>query len=81
MPQGSKYDENGKLIWKFDICCEFDCNTKYAKENKIDCGGDFTKPPCMFYGEHKELNLEPEYDGPEPEGNNEDMSTVRFGPV
>lgn len=54
MPQGSRYDENGKLLWKFDICIEFDCNMEYAK---VDCKCDFTKKPCLFLGEHEELNL------------------------
>lgn len=57
MPQGSRYDENGKLLWQFDICTEFDCNTDYAKTCGVDCGGDFTKKPCMFLREHEELNL------------------------
>ena len=59
MPQGNKVDENGVEIWPYDICCEFDCNIEYAKKNGIDCKGDFTKPPCMFNGEHEELNKEP----------------------
>jgi hypothetical protein len=57
MPQGSYYDKDGKLIWKFDICIEFDCNQEYVKKDYgIVCGGDFTKKPCMFLGEHVELN-------------------------
>ena len=60
MPQSSSVDENGKVIWKFDICCEFDCSVDFAKKHGCDCKGDFTKPPCMFYGEHQELNLEKE---------------------
>lgn len=54
MPQGSRYDENGKLIWKFDICTEFDCEPDFAK---CDCKWDFTKKPCIFLGEHEELNI------------------------
>lgn len=58
MPQGSKLDENGKVIWPYDICCEFDCGIDYAMKNGADCKGDFTKKPCLFLGEHKYLNLE-----------------------
>ena len=54
MPQGSHYDAEGNLIWKFDICCEFDCNQEFAG---VECEGDFTKEPCIFVGEHKEMNL------------------------
>lgn len=50
MPQGSTAE------WKFDICCEFDCNVEFAAGRGIDCKGDFTKKPCMFLGEHEELN-------------------------
>lgn len=57
MPQGSKYDEEGNLVWQFDICTEFDCTIEYAKRHGHDCGGDFTKKPCMFLGEHKVMNL------------------------
>ena len=58
MPQGNVVDKDGKEIWQYDICCEFDCNIEYAnKICKIDCKGDFTKPPCMFFGEHRYLNL------------------------
>ena len=64
MPQGSRY-KDGKLEWPFDICIEFDCNIEYAKSCGRDCKGDFTKPPCMFLGEHKALNLE---DETSPEG-------------
>lgn len=60
MPQGQVVDENGKVIWKFDICCEFDCNVEYAEEQGVRCNGDFTKKPCMFLGEHEELNLQKE---------------------
>lgn len=60
MPQGSRYDENGKLLWQFDICIEFDCNTEYAASRGCNCGGDFTKEPCMFLDEHEELNLQKE---------------------
>ena len=52
MPQGST-DK-----WKFDICCEFDCSADYAKSHGVDCGWDFTKPPCIFTGEHQILNLD-----------------------
>ena len=56
MPQGRVVDENGKVIWEFDICVEFDCNIEYANSCNRDCKGDFTKKPCMFFGEHLELN-------------------------
>jgi len=78
MPQGSTYDEKGNLVWKFDICCEFDCNEEYAK---VDCKSDFTKPPCIFHGEHRELNLREGmeyYDGEEPE--NGTLETEKFEP-
>ena len=58
MPQGSLYDAEGNLVWKFDICCEFDCNEEFAMKRGVNCEGDFTKKPCMFLGEHVELNLE-----------------------
>lgn len=58
MPQGSLYDAEGNVIWKYDICCEFDCNIEYAAKRNRDCKGDFTKDPCIFLGEHKEMNLE-----------------------
>lgn len=65
MPQGSYYDENGKLVWKFDICTEFDCNIEFAKQNKCDCKGDFTKEPCLFLDCHQEMNFDqPEDPGP-----------------
>lgn len=57
MSQGSFRDEHGKLIWQFDICCEFDCNIEFANKNGRDCKGDFTKKPCMFHGEHLEMNV------------------------
>jgi hypothetical protein len=63
MPQGSKLDENGNVIWPYDICCEFDCNIEHAARYGVNCGGDFTKPPCMFLGEHKELNQPGEDNG------------------
>lgn len=49
-------------VWKFDICDEFDCTIEYAKSCGADCKGDFTKKPCIFLGEHNELNLEPHED-------------------
>lgn len=58
MPQGSLYDAEGNLVWEFDICTEFDCNAYHAhRQYGIECGSDFTKEPCVFHEEHKELNL------------------------
>lgn len=57
MPQGSLYDSEGNIIWKYDICTEFDCNEEYANKNGIECKSNFTKKPCMFHGEHIEMNL------------------------
>lgn len=58
MPQGSVLDKDGKTVWRFDICCEFDCNIEYANKRGADCKGDFTKRPCIFLGEHQAMNLE-----------------------
>jgi len=55
MPQGNRYDAEGNLLWKFDICIEFDCSEKFAK---VDCKCDFTKKPCLFLAQHEELNLQ-----------------------
>lgn len=60
MPQGNVVDKDGKEIWAFDICCEFDCGIEYASKRGADCKGAFTKKPCIFYGEHVELNLKNE---------------------
>ena len=56
MPQGQLKDENGNTVWPFNICTEFDCNEEFANKNDCQCGGDFTTRPCLFYGEHIELN-------------------------
>lgn len=45
------------MAWSFNICSEFDCNQEYAAKYGAKCGGDFTKEPCLFLGEHKELNM------------------------
>lgn len=66
MPQGSFYDAEGNLVWKFDICVEFDCNEEFAKTQGCICGGDFTRKPCMFNGEHLEMNVNPEPEIPDP---------------
>lgn len=57
MPQGNIVDEKNEVIWNYDICYEFDCDIEYAKDRGCDCKGDFTKEPCLFYDEHRELNL------------------------
>jgi len=62
MPQGSVVDKDGKTIWKYDICCEFDCNIEFAESRGAKCDGDFTKRPCIFLGEHEYLNIETEKD-------------------
>jgi hypothetical protein len=61
MPQGNVVDENGKEVWPYDICCEFDCNVEFANKQGCDCKGDFTNKPCMFNGEHRLLNLKEEF--------------------
>ena len=61
MPQGSTYDAEGNLVWRYDICTEFDCNVQFANKRKCDCKGDFTKEPCMFLGAHIEMNLDGEH--------------------
>lgn len=45
------------MKWTFDICREFDCTEAYAAKHGAKCGGDFSKAPCLFLGEHKELNM------------------------
>lgn len=62
MPQGNVVDEKGKVIWDFDICCEFDCDIEYAEKRNCDCKGDFTRKPCLFYFEHQKLNLKEKED-------------------
>ncbi len=53
MPQGKSYDAEGNVVHEYDICCEFDCSPEWAK---VECNYDFTKPPCIFNGEHLHLN-------------------------
>jgi len=48
--------------FKRDICCEFDCTRDYCKEREgYDCLGEFWEDKCIFYGEHRYLNLNLEH--------------------
>ena len=43
--------------FEYDICDEFDCNPIYClRVEGFECYGEFWKRPCIFYGEHLELN-------------------------